>query len=105
MISFQPTEEQELVRDAMREFAENALRPVARECDEAESVPDDLLQEAWSLGLTSTQLPEEHGGLGEERSVLVLGSLFAPGNEHHNQVEQFAAERLVPGWNYALDDQ
>jgi alkylation response protein AidB-like acyl-CoA dehydrogenase len=68
VISFQPSEEQELVRDAMREFAENALRPVARECDEAESVPDDLLQEAWGLGLTSTQLPEEHGGLGEERS-------------------------------------
>jgi alkylation response protein AidB-like acyl-CoA dehydrogenase len=70
VISFQPTEEQELVRDAMREFAENALRPIARECDESESVPDDLLQEAWSLGLTSTQLPEEHGGLGEERSPI-----------------------------------
>jgi acyl-CoA dehydrogenase len=70
VISFQPTEEQELVRDAMHEFAEKSLRPVARECDEAEAVPDELLEEAWSLGLTSTQLPEEHGGLGEDRSPL-----------------------------------
>ncbi|MEN8181823.1 MAG: acyl-CoA dehydrogenase family protein [Myxococcota bacterium] len=70
MISFQPTEEQELVRDAMHEFAEKSLRPCARECDEAESVPDDLLQEAWGLGLTATQLPEEFGGGGEVRSPL-----------------------------------
>ena len=38
MISFGPTEEQELVRDAMREFATDALRPIARELDEASDV-------------------------------------------------------------------
>ena len=79
MISFGPTEEQQVVREAMREFAEQALRPIARECDEASTLPDDLLQQIWELGLTSTQIPEEHGGGGEERSpvtnALVLEEL------------------------------
>ncbi len=64
MISFEPTEEQEVARATMREFAERRLRPRARECDEAEALPEDLLQEVWELGLTSTQLPEAFGGLG-----------------------------------------
>jgi len=79
MISFGPTEEQEVVREAMRDYAEQALRPMARECDEASQLPEDLLQQAWELGLTTTQVPEEYGGGGEERSpitnVLVLEEL------------------------------
>ena len=70
MISFGPTEEQQVVRDAMREYASQALRSVARECDESASLPDDLLQQTWELGLTSTQIPEEFGGGGEERSPI-----------------------------------
>ncbi len=79
MISFGTTEEQEVVREAMRDFAEQAVRPLARECDEASSIPDDFLQTAWELGLTSTQIPEKFGGGGEDRSpttnVLVLEEL------------------------------
>ena len=51
MISFQPTDEQDVAREAMREFATKSLRPRARECDEAELLPDGFLQEAWELGL------------------------------------------------------
>ena len=68
MISFELTEEQELVRDAMRNFAAEAMRPLARECDETESLPDAFLHQVWELGLTSTQIPEVYGGGGEERS-------------------------------------
>jgi alkylation response protein AidB-like acyl-CoA dehydrogenase len=70
VISFGMSEEQELVRDAMREFAADAIRPIARDCDEASAVPTDFLETAWSLGLTSTQIPEAYGGAGEERSMV-----------------------------------
>ena len=70
MISFAPTEEQEVVRETLRGFAGEALRPLARSCDEEGRIPDEFLQSAWELGLTSTQLPEVHGGGGEERSPL-----------------------------------
>jgi len=79
MISFGPTEEQQVVREAMREFAEQVIRPIARECDEASVVPDAFLQQTWELGLTATQIPVAFGGGGEERSpvtnVLVLEEL------------------------------
>ena len=70
MISFKPTEEQELAREAMHEFAEQAMRPIARECDESSAVPDDFLAEVHSLGLVSTAIPEAHGGAGEARSPI-----------------------------------
>jgi acyl-CoA dehydrogenase len=68
VISFGLTEEQELIRDAMREFGEQVLRAAARDADETESVPDAVLDQTWELGLLSTQLPEAYGGQGEARS-------------------------------------
>ena len=70
MISFGPTEEQELVRDAMREFATDALRPIARELDEASDVSQDFLDTVAQLGLVSTAIPESYGGAGEARSPI-----------------------------------
>jgi len=68
VISFGPSEEQDVARDAMREFAASAIRPLARTADEASALPDGFLDEAWQLGLTSTQIPEAFGGGGEARS-------------------------------------
>ncbi|MEM9176762.1 MAG: acyl-CoA dehydrogenase family protein [Myxococcota bacterium] len=76
MISFGMSEEQELVRDAMREFAADAIRPIAREADEAAEIPADFLETAWTLGLTSTQIPEQYGGAGEERSLVTNAILL-----------------------------
>jgi len=71
VISFQPTEEQEIARDAMREFARDVIRPAARECDEAAKADDGVLEQFWQLGLTSTMIPAEHGGAGEESSPVM----------------------------------
>jgi acyl-CoA dehydrogenase len=70
VISFKLTDEQEVVREALHEFAEQAVRPIAREADEASKVPDEFLAQSWELGLVTTQLPEEFGGAGEARSPL-----------------------------------
>jgi alkylation response protein AidB-like acyl-CoA dehydrogenase len=70
VISFGLTEEQELVRDTLREFAAEVVRPLARECDEEASIPDDFLSTVWELGLTSTQIPAAYGGGDEPRSAV-----------------------------------
>ncbi len=70
MISFGPTEEQEVVSETLRGFADEAIRPLARDADETSSIPDGLLDTIWELGLTSTQIPEAYGGGGEERSPM-----------------------------------
>jgi alkylation response protein AidB-like acyl-CoA dehydrogenase len=68
VISFKLTDEQEIVREAMHDFAEQVVRPLAREADEASKLPEELVSQTWELGLVSTQLPEAHGGGGEQRS-------------------------------------
>jgi alkylation response protein AidB-like acyl-CoA dehydrogenase len=68
VISFKLSEEQEVVRDALHDFAEQAMRPIARDCDEGSLIPEDFLQQSWELGLVSTQIPEAYGGAGEDRA-------------------------------------
>ena len=67
MITFKLSEEQEVVRDALHDFAEQAIRPIARECDEASEIPAEFLDQTWELGLVSTQIAEAYGGGGEPR--------------------------------------
>ncbi len=57
VIDFQPTEEQELVQQTVRQFAKNEIRPLARECDESAKLPDAVLAQAHELGLVSNALP------------------------------------------------
>ena len=68
MISFELTEEQELIRETVREFAIGELREAARPADEASAAPDELLEKSWELGLVAAVIPEDLGGGGMERS-------------------------------------
>jgi alkylation response protein AidB-like acyl-CoA dehydrogenase len=74
MVSFQPTEEQQLIRDTVAAFSREQIRPVAREADESGQIPSALIQQAWDLGLVQSPIPEALGGAGEVPSV-VTGSL------------------------------
>jgi len=75
MIDFEPTEEQQLIIETVRQFAANELRPRARACDEAASLPRDVLEKAHELGLVANALPTEFGGGGERSAV--TGALVA----------------------------
>ncbi len=70
MIAFGPSEEQQLIRDTVREFAQNEMRESARRCDEASATPGEFLQKSWELGLVSSVIPESLGGGGVERSAV-----------------------------------
>ncbi len=69
MIDFQPTDEQQLVIDTVRDFAANEIRPKARECDESKQVPEKVITLAHELGLVANALPESAGGGGERSAV------------------------------------
>ncbi len=75
MAGFQPTEEQQLIRDTVSTFAREQIRPVAREADETGHIPASLVQQAWELGLVQSTIPEAFGGIGEEPSA-ITGSLI-----------------------------
>jgi alkylation response protein AidB-like acyl-CoA dehydrogenase len=59
---FALSDEQQLLRRSVREFAEAELRPHVREWDDAQSFPRDVLVRCAELGLMGIQLPEEYGG-------------------------------------------
>jgi len=76
MVSFQPSEEQQLVRDTVAAFAQEQIRPQAHEADEKGVVPSDVVQQGWELGLVHSAIPEAYGGAGDTRSA-VTGVLVA----------------------------
>ena len=63
-VDFRLTEEQELLRRTVREFAESEMRPHVREWDEAQHFPIELVPKLASLGLLGIQWPEAYGGAG-----------------------------------------
>jgi len=59
---FRLTEEQELLRRSVREFAESEIRPHVMEWDNAQHFPLELLPKLAELGLMGVQFPEAYGG-------------------------------------------
>ncbi len=57
-------EEQTLLRDTVRRFAEEVVAPRAKEIDETGEFPRDFYDRAGELGLAGITVPEEHGGAG-----------------------------------------
>jgi acyl-CoA dehydrogenase len=70
MISFEPSEDQQLVRDTVASFAREQIRPAAREADESGHIPERLVQQAWELGLVQNAIPETFGGYGDQRAAI-----------------------------------
>ena len=58
------TEEQAQVRDMVRRFADEAIRPVAGELDESERFPAEIYARMAGLGLFGIAVPAELGGAG-----------------------------------------
>jgi hypothetical protein len=61
-MDFRPTEQQQVLRRAVREFAETEILPFVREWDEAQAFPRVLVGKMAALGLMGIQFPEEYGG-------------------------------------------
>lgn len=64
------TEEQRITREAMRRFAEQELKTVARSADEAAQPPEGFYQKSMELGLSIMPIPEHLGGAGAPRSPI-----------------------------------
>jgi hypothetical protein len=63
-MQFALSDEQVLLRSAVREFAEAEIRPHVREWDETQHFPRDLVPKLAALGLMGIQFPEDYGGAG-----------------------------------------
>jgi acyl-CoA dehydrogenase len=69
MYSFNPTEEQQMLIDAVNKYAINDLRPAAHAAEESSEMPKKLIDKGWELGLLQASIPEAYGGFGERSAV------------------------------------
>ncbi|RMH73962.1 MAG: acyl-CoA dehydrogenase [Gemmatimonadetes bacterium] len=69
---FELTEEQRMVRDMARDFAEKEVAPLAHELDEQERFPSETIPKLTELGFLSMMVPEAYGGLEADTLSYVL---------------------------------
>lgn len=66
------TEEQRLIKETAREFAEKELVPHASEIDRAKEIPQEIFTKLADLGFWSILVPEEYGGAGLDHTSLII---------------------------------
>ena len=74
MIDFDENEAERILRKTVRDFAEREIRPFAREWDEEERFPSELMPKLAELGLLGLRVPEEYGGSAmtqQENSIVI----------------------------------
>ncbi|MGH3273884.1 MAG: acyl-CoA dehydrogenase family protein, partial [Streptosporangiaceae bacterium] len=71
-MDFELTDEQRLLRQTMRAFVDEQIRPVAQEWEAAGRYPDEIAAGLASLGLFGLMVPEEYGGLAADMVSLAI---------------------------------
>ena len=71
-MDFELTDEQELVRSTVREFAEAELAPIAGEIDRDHRFPHEILPKLAELNLMGMPYPEKMGGAGTDYVSYVI---------------------------------
>lgn len=64
MFEFGFTEEQQMLREMVRDFATNELKPIAHQIDEQEKIPAEIIKKLGEIGLLGASIPEQYGGGG-----------------------------------------
>ena len=110
-LDFAPTDNQKMIADTVRDFAEKNIRPHVMTWDESQEFPIDLFREMGKLGLMGVLVPEQYGGSGlgyfEYMSVIieiskVCGSIGLSVAAHNSlctgHILQFGNEEQKQQW-------
>src|SRR5258708_12868610 len=77
-MDFELSDEQRLLRDTMRSFVDEQIRPVAREWEESGRYPEEIVATMRDMGLFGLLVPEEYGGLAA--AMVSLAVVFRGGS-------------------------
>jgi alkylation response protein AidB-like acyl-CoA dehydrogenase len=67
------SEDEQMFRASVREFAEGEIRPRVEEMDEHAKMSPDVLRQLFELGLMGVETPEEYGGTGASFFMAIVG--------------------------------
>ncbi|HEY6015731.1 MAG TPA: acyl-CoA dehydrogenase family protein [Gaiellaceae bacterium] len=104
-LDFEP--EHELVRQTVREFAEQKVAPVAEELDREHRFPYELVAEAAELGLMGMTIPEEYGGGGTDTVsyAIAVEELTRVDSSVAITVAAHHSLGTLPIWNFGSEEQ
>lgn len=74
-MNFELTEEQQMIQDMARKFAEREIKPVAAELDRTHQHPAEIVAKMGELGLLGVTIPDEYGGAGMDYICYVLSMI------------------------------
>jgi butyryl-CoA dehydrogenase len=63
-MNFELSQDHKVLRDAVRDFVEKEIKPIAMQIDEEHMIPEALVQKMAEMGFLGSYLPEEYGGAG-----------------------------------------
>jgi alkylation response protein AidB-like acyl-CoA dehydrogenase len=94
LFDISPDDEQQMLQEGVRDFAEAKVRPVAKQADFDKATPSELLDQANELGVNMLGVPEELGGVMHEQAA-VTSVLIGEALAHGDMGIAYAA--LAPG--------
>ena len=106
-MDFSLNEDQQMIRDAAREFAQNEIAPVAAEFDRSGEFPVDTIKAAAELGFMGIEIPEEYGGSGLDpvSYALVMAEISAADAAHGTIVSVNNSLFGVPLLEFGTEEQ
>lgn len=93
MIDFELTDVQKNLREILRWFAKEKLRPVGLQADKTHEIPMEFFKEVMSMGIAGGSIPREMGGEGEG----VAEEKTPKGEAQFGRIAVMAAEELAYG--------
>ena len=106
-MDFSLTEDQQMIRDAAREFAQKEIAPVAAEFDHSGEFPAETIKAAAELGFMGIEIPEEYGGAGLDPVcyALVMAEISAADAAHGTIVSVNNSLFGVPLLEFGTEEQ
>lgn len=106
-MDFALTDEQQMIQDAAREFAQNEIAPVAARFDESGEFPEDTIRAAGELGFMGIETPEEYGGSGLDpiSFALIIAEISAADAAHGTIVSVNNSLYGVPLLAFGTEEQ
>ncbi|MEN6439308.1 MAG: acyl-CoA dehydrogenase [Syntrophobacter sp.] len=74
-MNFELTDEQKMIQEMARKFAEREIKPVAADFDKTHAHPKEICEKMGELGLMGVTIPEEYGGAGMDYISYALATI------------------------------
>jgi acyl-CoA dehydrogenase len=100
-MDFSLSEEHELFRKSVKEFMDKNLRPIARQIDDKEHIPEDFVKKMAQQQLLGITIPEEYGGPGGDVTMATLAVIEVGRADISMGTAVFTL--LINGWSHIFE--